>query len=195
MARYLKRGMDASAIKATDAAVRQTVEGILADVEARRDAAVRDLSRKFDNWSPASFRLTPAEIERALAQVPGRDLDDIKFAQQQVRNFAQAEDPARPRGRDAAGRRARPPHPGRLDRLLRAGAISMVASAHMSIVTARVAGVNRIAAAARRRSREDRIPPSSRPCASAAPTISTCWAACRRSQPWRWAPDRSARST
>ena len=53
MARYLKRGMDASAIKAADAAVRQTVEQILAEVEARRDTAVRELSEKFDKWSPA----------------------------------------------------------------------------------------------------------------------------------------------
>ena len=91
-----------------------TVEGILADVEARRDAAVRDLSRKFDNWSPASFRLTPAEIERALAQVPRRDLDDIKFAQQQVRNFAQKQKTLHDLEVETLRRRARPPaHPGR----------------------------------------------------------------------------------
>ena len=64
MARYLKRGMDASAIKAADAAVRQTVEQILAEVEARRDAAVRELSEKFDKWSPASFKLS-AQRDRA----------------------------------------------------------------------------------------------------------------------------------
>ena len=89
MARYLKRGMDAGAIKAADAKVRETVEGILAEVEARRDAAVREMSQKFDDWSPASFKLSASEIERAIAQVAGRDLDDIKFAQAQVRNFAQ----------------------------------------------------------------------------------------------------------
>ena len=124
MARYLKRGMDASAIKAADAKVRATVEEILAAVEAGGDAAVRELSQKFDNWSPPSFQLTAAEIERAIAQVGKRDLDDIKFAQAQVRNFAQKqkETHARPRGRDAARRRARPQaHPGELDRLLRAG--------------------------------------------------------------------------
>ena len=70
MPRYLKRGMDASAIKAADAKVRETVEGILAEVEARKDAAIRDLSQKFDNWSPKDFRLSPAEIEKAIAQVP-----------------------------------------------------------------------------------------------------------------------------
>ena len=89
MARYLKRGMDASAIKAADAKVRETVEGILADIEARRDAAVREFSEKLDGWSPASFKLTANEIERAISQVGKRDLDDIKFAQAQVRNFAQ----------------------------------------------------------------------------------------------------------
>src|SRR5437868_3693973 len=77
MARYLKRGMDASAIKAADAKVRETVESILAEVEARRDAAVRELSQKFDNWSPPSFKLTAPEIERAISQLRKRDLDDI----------------------------------------------------------------------------------------------------------------------
>src|SRR5215470_15277594 len=89
MPRFLKRGMDASAIKAADAKVRETVEGILAQVDEKKDAAIRELSKKFDNWEPKDFRLTPAEIERAIAQVPKRDLDDIKFAQAQVRNFAQ----------------------------------------------------------------------------------------------------------
>ena len=58
MPRHLKRGMDASAIKAADAKVRETVESILAEIETRRDAAVRDLSQKFDNWSPANFKLS-----------------------------------------------------------------------------------------------------------------------------------------
>src|SRR5712671_8004409 len=89
MARTLKRGMDASAIKAADAKVRETVETILAEIEARKDVAVRDLSQKFDNWSPPDFRLSPVEIERAISQVAKRDLDDIRFAQAQVRNFAQ----------------------------------------------------------------------------------------------------------
>jgi hypothetical protein len=123
MARYLKRGMDASAIKAADAKVRETVEGILADIEARRDAAVREFSEKLDGWSPASFKLTANEIERAISQVGKRDLDDIKFAQAQVRNFAQRqkETLARSRGRDAARRHPRSPaHPCELDRLLRA---------------------------------------------------------------------------
>src|SRR5260370_8562028 len=89
MARYPKGGMDGGGIKAADAKVRETVENILAEVEARRDAAVRELSQKFDNWSPPSFKLTAPEIERAISQLRKRDLDDIKFAQAPVRNFAQ----------------------------------------------------------------------------------------------------------
>ena len=77
MPRWLKRGMDASAVKAADAKVRETVEDILAQVDARKDAAIRDLSEKFDKWSPKDFKLTPAEVEKAIAQVPKRDLDDI----------------------------------------------------------------------------------------------------------------------
>src|SRR5438105_247654 len=152
MARYLKRGMDASAIKAADAKVRETVEGILADVEARRDAAVRELSQKFDNWSPPSFKLSPSEIERAIAQVSKRDLDDIKFAQAQVRNFAQKQKETL---RDlevetlpgvVLGHTHIPVNS--IGCYVPGGRYPMVASAHMSIVTARVAGVKRIAACA-----------------------------------------------
>src|SRR5262245_25329524 len=74
MPKHLKRGMDASAIKAADAKVRETVEGILADIEARGETAVRDLSRRFDNWAPQSFKLTPQEVERAIGQMAKRDL-------------------------------------------------------------------------------------------------------------------------
>ena len=152
MARYLKRGMDASAIKAADAKVRETVEHILAQIEARRDAAVRELSQKFDDWSPPSFKLTAPEIERALSQVPKRDLEDIRFAQAQVRNFAQKQ---RETMRDlevetlpgvVLGHRHIPVNS--IGCYVPGGRYPMVASAHMSIVTARVAGVGRIAACA-----------------------------------------------
>jgi sulfopropanediol 3-dehydrogenase len=152
MPRYLKRGMDAAAVKAADAKVRETVETILADIEARKDAAVADLSKKFDNWSPASFRLSPQDIERAISQVSKRDLDDIKFAQAQVRNFAQKQ-------RDSMldievetlpgvvlGHKHIPVNS--IGCYVPGGRYPMVASAHMSIVTARVAGVKRIAACA-----------------------------------------------
>src|SRR5690349_961683 len=152
MPRYLKRGMDASAIKAADAKVRETVESILAQIEERVDAAVRELSEKFDKWSPQNFKLTPEEIEKAIGQVAKRDLDDIKFAQAQVRNFAQKQ---RDSMRDIEvetlpgvilGHRHIP-----VDSIgcyVPGGRYPMVASAHMSIVTARVAGVKRIVACA-----------------------------------------------
>jgi len=152
MPRYLKRGMDASAIEAADAKVRQTVESILDDVKKRGNAAIRELSEKFDKWSPASFKLTPQEIERAIAQVPKRDLDDIKFAQAQVRNFAQKQ-------RDSMQEVEVETLPGvvlghrhipvnSIGCYVPGGRYPMVASAHMSIVTARVAGVKRIIACA-----------------------------------------------
>ena len=152
MPRYLKRRVDASAVKTADAEVRKTVETILADIEARGKMAVRELSRKFDNWDPPSFRLTVEEIERAIAQVPQRDLDDIRFAQAQVRNFAQKQKETL---RDLEvetlpgvilGHKHIP-----VDSIgcyVPGGRYPMVASAHMSIVTARVAGVRRIIACA-----------------------------------------------
>src|ERR1700745_2187543 len=152
MARYLKRGMDASAIKAADAKVRETVENILAEVEARRDAAIRELSKKFDNWEPQDFRLTGAEVERAIAQVPKRDLDDIKFAQAQVRNFAQKQKETmtdlevETLPGVVLGHRHIPVNS--IGCYVPGGRYPMVASAHMSIVTARVAGVKRIIACA-----------------------------------------------
>src|SRR3984893_893263 len=152
MARYLKRGRDAGAIKAADAKVRETVETILAAIEARADAAVRELSQQFDNWSPQDFRLTAPEIERAIAKVGKRDLDDIKFAQAQVRNFAQKQ---RETLRDlevetmpgvVLGHKHIPVQS--IGCYVPGGRYPMVASAHMSIVTARVAGVGRIIACA-----------------------------------------------
>src|SRR5229473_2284860 len=147
MPRHLKRGLDASAIKAADAKVRETVEQILADVEARRDAAVRALSQKFDNWSPASFKLSPQETERAIAKVASRDLADIKFAQAQVRNFAEKQKATM---RDlevetlpgiVLGHRHIPV--ASIGCYVPGGRYPMVASAHMSIVTAKVAEAKR----------------------------------------------------
>src|SRR5450631_2948507 len=89
MARYLKRGRDAALRAQDDSKVRATVETILADIEARGDAAVRELSIKFDGWDRADFRLTDAEIRDCLSELSARNIDDIKFAQTQVRNFAQ----------------------------------------------------------------------------------------------------------
>jgi sulfopropanediol 3-dehydrogenase len=152
MAHHLKRGMDAGAIKVVDARVRETVEAILTEIEARKDEAVRDLSKKFDNWSPANFRLTGPEIARAISQVAKRDLDDIKFAQAQVRNFAEKQ---RATLQDLEietlpgvilGHKHIPVNS--IGCYVPGGRYPMVASAHMSIVTARVAGVKRIIACA-----------------------------------------------
>ena len=154
MVRYLKRGQDAGTVAATDAKIRATVEGILADVEARGDAAVRELSEKFDKWSPASFRLVRGRCRsRPCRQSRKQDLEDIRFAQAQVRNFAQQQRAAvrGHRGRDAAGRLSRPQeHPGRARSAAtcRAANIRWSASAHMSVVTAKVAGVKRVIACA-----------------------------------------------
>ncbi len=115
MIRILKPGRSAEA-KATDAsAVRSTVESVLIDVEARGDVALRELSEKFDRWSPPSFRLSQDEIDACIAALSPRQLDDIQFAQAQIRRFAEAR---RPRLKDievddAAGRRARPPQHSR----------------------------------------------------------------------------------
>ena len=146
MPRHLKRGMDASAIKAADAKVRETVEHILADIEAREDAAVRELSQKFDNWSPASFKLTPPEIERAHR--PGAQ---ARPRRHQVRAGAGAQlraEAERRRMRDlevetlpgvVLGHKHIPVNS--IGCYVPGGRYPMVASAHMSIVTARVAGV------------------------------------------------------
>jgi sulfopropanediol 3-dehydrogenase len=152
MARYLKRGMDAGAIEEADAKVRATVEQILDAVKARGDAAIRELSEKFDKWSPASFKLSPEEIERAIGQVPKRDLDDIRFAQAQVRGFAEKQ-LATLKDLEVEtlpgvilGHRHIPVNA--IGCYVPGGRYPMVASAHMSIVTARVAGVKRIIACA-----------------------------------------------
>ena len=152
MARYLKRGMDAGTVKAADTEVRATVEDILKDVEARRDRAVRELSARFDGWSPASFRLSPQEIERAVGRVAKRDLEDIQFAQAQIRQFAQKQ-------RETLVDLEVETLPGvilghkhipvaTVGCYVPGGRYPMIASAHMSIVTARVAGVGRIIACA-----------------------------------------------
>jgi sulfopropanediol 3-dehydrogenase len=144
--------MDASAIKAADAKVRETVESILAHVDEKKDAAIRELSEKFDKWSPKDFKLSAPEVERAIAQVAKRDLEDIKFAQAQVRNFAQKQ---RDTMKDlevetlpgvVLGHRHIPVNS--IGCYVPGGRYPMVASAHMSIVTAKVAGVKRIIACA-----------------------------------------------
>jgi sulfopropanediol 3-dehydrogenase len=151
MPEYLKRGKPEADRAEDDAKVRATVEGILGDIEARGDAAVREYSEKFDKYAPASFRLSAEEIEALVAEVAPRDLEDIRFAQAQVRNFAQAQ---RDSMKDIEietlpgvilGHRNIPVQS--VGCYIPAGKFPMVASAHMSVATASVAGVPRIAAA------------------------------------------------
>lgn len=152
MAKYLKRGIEQAEVAEADAKVRGIVENILEDVEKRGDAAVRELSEKFDKWSPASFRLTDQEIEDAMSRVSKQDLDDIKFAQEQVRKFAQKQKECL---RDLEvetmpgvilGHKNIPMNS--VGCYVPGGKYPMVASAHMSVATAKVAGVKRIVAAA-----------------------------------------------
>src|SRR6185437_16106991 len=152
MARHLKRGRDAKEVAANDARVRATVEGILTDVEMRGDTAIRELSEKFDKWSPPTFRLSPAEIEATIAKVSARDIEDIRFAQAQVRNFAQKQ-------RECIKDLEVETLPGvilghknipvnAVGCYVPGGKYPMVGSAHMSVVTAKVAGVQRVMACA-----------------------------------------------
>lgn len=152
MTRHLKTAQSSVARADADAQVRVTVERILANIEQRGDLAVRELSKKFDDWSPANFRLSESEIETAIAQVSERDLEDIRFAQDNVRRFAQIQKEAL---RDVEvetqpgvvlGHRHIPVNA--VGCYVPGGKYPMVASAHMSVLTASVAGVSRIAAAA-----------------------------------------------
>jgi sulfopropanediol 3-dehydrogenase len=152
MARHLKQSQKASERAETDAGVRRQVEDILARIEAEGDVAVRALSTQFDGWTPESFRLTEPEIEAALSKVSRQDLDDIRFAQAQVRNFAEVQREAL---RDVEvetlpgvilGHRNIPVNS--VGCYVPGGKYPMVASAHMSVVTAKVAGVKRVVASA-----------------------------------------------
>ena len=89
MARYIKEGISEEETFAADMKVRDTVEGILSDIRSRGDAAVRDLSIRFDNWNPDSFQLSANQIEDTISSLNQQTKDDIKFAQKQVRNFAE----------------------------------------------------------------------------------------------------------
>ncbi len=148
---YLKRGK-AEAVRAEDdAKIRSSVEGILKEIELHGDVAVRNLSEKFDNYSPQSFKLSQSDIDALMSNVSDREMADIKFAQQQVRNFAQAQ-------RDSMLDIEVEPIPGvilghknipvqSVGCYVPGGKFPMVASAHMSVATATVAGVPRIVAA------------------------------------------------
>ncbi len=148
MAEWLKRGAEAGAAETADRKVRETVEAILADIAARGDDAVRDLSIRFDKWDRDDYRLTDAEIDDCLGQLTARDLDDIRFAQAQVRNFAEKQ---RACITDLEvetlpgvmlGHKNIPL--GSVGCYVPGGKYPLLASAHMSVITAKVAGVGRI---------------------------------------------------
>jgi sulfopropanediol 3-dehydrogenase len=148
--KYLKQGKTDAAKAIDDAQVSEIVKSTLKAIEARGDEAVREFSEKFDNYTPKSFKLSLAEIDSLVQKVSPQDLEDIKFAQEQVRNFAQAQ-------RDSMQDIEVETMPGvilghknipvqSVGCYVPAGKFPMVASAHMSIVTASVAKVPRIIA-------------------------------------------------
>ncbi len=149
---HLKSGKPEAARAEDDAKVRTTVETILKDIETRGDTAVRELARKFDGYDAPRFRLTPSEIEAAMQKVSPRDMEDIHFAQVQIRRFAEAQ---RASMTDIEvetlpgvilGHRNIPVQS--VGCYVPGGKFPMVASAHMSVLTASVAGVPRIIASA-----------------------------------------------
>ncbi|GHC60183.1 histidinol dehydrogenase [Neogemmobacter tilapiae] len=149
---WLKRGKPEAERAADDAQVRATVETVLADIAANGDAAIRALSVKFDKYDPPAFRLTPSEIEAAMQKVSARDIEDIRFAQTQIRRFAEAQ---RASMTDIEvetlpgvilGHRNIPVQS--VGCYVPGGKFPMVASAHMSVLTAAVAGVPRIVVSA-----------------------------------------------
>lgn len=149
---YLKRSKPEAERAEDDAKVRAVVEATLSDIEARGDSAVRELSAKFDGYSPENFRLTSSQIEAAMQKVSTRDMNDIRFAQDQIRRFAEAQ---RTSMTDIEvetlpgvilGHRNIPVQS--VGCYVPGGKFPMVASAHMSVLTASVAGVPRIIASA-----------------------------------------------
>src|SRR5690349_4041057 len=148
MVRFLKTGITAEQDAADIAKVRVTVEGILADIEKSGDEAVREYSRKFDNWDPPSFRMSNAEIDACVKALPARNVEDIEFAQTQIRNFAQIQKDAL---RDVEietlpgvilGHKNIPVNS--VGCYVPGGKYPLLASAHMTILTAKVAGVKRV---------------------------------------------------
>src|SRR5215208_4386494 len=152
MARWLKRGRDPGAVAEDDAKISAAVEMMLVDIQARGDQAVRELSIRFDKWDRADYRLTDAEIRGCLSELSARDIEDIKFAQAQVRNFAEHQRAAM---RDVEvetlpgvvlGHKHIPVQS--IGCYVPGGKYPLLASAHMSVITAKVAGVPRIVTAA-----------------------------------------------
>jgi sulfopropanediol 3-dehydrogenase len=150
--KVIKPGISQEAAADMDAKVKATVEATLKDIETRGDTAVRELSEKFDKWSPESFRLSDDEIKAAMARLPEQTIDDIKFAQTQIRKFAEIQLASL---QDVEvetfpgvtlGHKNIPVNS--VGCYIPGGKYPMVASAHMSVLTAKVAGVKRVIACA-----------------------------------------------
>ena len=148
--RFIKAGMDASTKRAISSDVQRAVTSTIEDIEARGDAAIRELSEKFDNYSPESFRLSQAQIDALVAQVPADEIAAIKFSLEQVRTFAKAQ-------RSAITDIEVETYPGvtlghknipmnNVGCYIPGGRYPMIASAIMSVATAKVAGVKRVVA-------------------------------------------------
>jgi len=152
MIRQIKAGQPAAVKAQNSLQVRQTVESILADIAARGEQAVREYSEKFDQWSPPSFRVSAGEIAECLRSLPKQVIADIEFAQTQIRNFALAQRAAltdievQTLPGVVLGHKNIPVNS--VGCYVPGGRYPMVASAHMSVVTAKAAGVKRIVAAA-----------------------------------------------
>ena len=152
MIRYLKRGKDEQGRADDDAQVRATVEGILKDIGQRGDEAVREYSRRFDGWDPQAFALGPDQVRAAIARLSPREVEDIRFAKAQIRGFAQIQ---RDSMRDVEvdtlpgvvlGHKHIPVNA--VGCYVPGGKYPLIASAHMSVLTAKVAGVPRVVATA-----------------------------------------------
>ena len=150
MAIYIKRGKDDNQVRSEDRKIAGIVADIIKDIEVNGDAAVRKYSEQFDHWSPESFRLTKRQIEEAIASLPDRVIKDIQFAQAQIRNFAR-------RQKEAIVDIEVETLPGVIlghknipvssaGCYIPGGRYPMIASAHMSIITAKEAGVERVMA-------------------------------------------------
>jgi sulfopropanediol 3-dehydrogenase len=150
MKKIIKAGISFEISASQNAEVKSIVEGILKDITDRGDDAVCELSEKFDKWSPESFRLTPEQVQACIDSLPDSTIEDIKFAQTQIRNFAQAQ-------LDSLNDIEIETLPGvtlghknipvaSVGCYIPGGKFPMVASAHMSVLTAKVAGVKRVIA-------------------------------------------------
>ncbi|MFJ5956702.1 histidinol dehydrogenase [Paenarthrobacter sp. NPDC092416] len=150
MARHLKSASVPSDAGSAAPDVRAIVEGVIADIRTRGDAAVRDYSEKFDKWGPESFRLSAEQIEQAISRVPRQTLDDIREVQENVRRFAVLQ-------RESLNDFEAEVQPGvilgqknvpieAVGAYVPGGRYPLLASAHMTIVTAKVAGVERVVA-------------------------------------------------